>query len=174
MRFSNIFILAVAVCAATFANAAPTQGGVEIEARNVQFARDNLDLNHVVQTRNHNEPKSENVVRDLNNDFDTTTVHRRGEEFVKRLGGGGGGGGGGGHGGWSKPLPDRRDVDDLASYTWAEFTDDYGNNGYGHLSLFSTTNFYVPDGKTKIKIHSWPTNSASTFYIENIYTNEKQ
>lgn len=140
MRFSTIFILSVAVCAATFANATPSQGGVEVEAGNMQFSRDDIAAS------NNNGHGFENVVRDINDEFGGIT--RRDEAYTNRQ------------------TATRRDVDDLASYTWAEFTDDYGNNGYGHLSLFSTANFYVPDNKSKIKIHSWPTNSASTFYIE--------
>ncbi|PWN36931.1 uncharacterized protein FA14DRAFT_8173 [Meira miltonrushii] len=147
MRFSNILVLVVAAGAATFANAAPAQNGVEVGG-NVQFARDNLNVDHVPQARSINEPK--NAVRGLNTD----NVKRRGkvkaeeEALARRL---------------IPPL----------FYLWAEFTDDDGNNGYGHDSLYSTDQFYVPDDKTKIRIHAFPKNTSQDFYIQNDQ-NEKQ
>ena len=66
MRFSNIFILAVTIGAVTFANAAPSP--VDEVAKNVEFARDNLEVSNIHQVRNNNDqPINKNVVREFKN-----------------------------------------------------------------------------------------------------------
>ncbi|PWN36934.1 uncharacterized protein FA14DRAFT_152355 [Meira miltonrushii] len=123
MRFSSILLVAVAVGAATFANAAPNRG-VEA-ASNIEFAAREV------------KPVTNNVVRDVKS---ADKVNRRADDKTPEL--------------------NRRD-----NWVWAEFTDDYGNNGDGYHDLYSTDDFYVPTDKTKIKIHASP-NQYDSFYLD--------
>ncbi|PWN36932.1 uncharacterized protein FA14DRAFT_169846 [Meira miltonrushii] len=147
MRFTSILLAVLAIGAAALANAAPTQDGIE-SAGNIQFARDNLNADPVRQTYSINDGKYVN--RGLNGG----NVKRRGVKAEQE-------------------AIARRD-DDIVVFLWAEFTDDDGNNGFGHDSLYSTDQFYVPEDKTKIKIHSTFATTYGTFYIQNVWTYEKQ
>lgn len=141
MRFSTVFILAVTIGAATFANAAPSRGDELV--KNVEFARDNLQVSNVNQARNNNDqPITKNVVRGVKNVQAGDKVNRR-----------------------RTKTSDQNNLQRRDSWIWAEFTDDWGNDGVGYHDLYSTENFYVPNEKTKIKIHA-SEDQWDSFYIE--------
>ncbi|PWN36933.1 uncharacterized protein FA14DRAFT_183270 [Meira miltonrushii] len=142
MRLSNILIVAVAIGAAAFANAAPVNAVADAD---LGCADDNLNPHLSPEVSAESEvaardfkPVTNKVVRDIKN---AGKVNRRGG------------------------------AEDKKSDLQRQFTDDWGNNGVGYHDLYSTDDFYVPDGKTKIKIHA-SGDVYDSFYLQDAWDSD--